>query len=453
MPFAVAVLTVLTALAQSAHAAEYSLQPSVSAIGTYTDNVELSPTNEIDMTGYTLRPRLLFKRDDQISQLSVDVSAYFRRFSEARYDTDDQNGSLSYLRRFERGTITASASTRHESTRTLENQDTDAGSRENEATRANANTLTLGGSYSLTERNAVQGTLAATERDYDSESSNVRGYKYYSANGLWQYTINERLLLQAQASYSRYIPEDLKDEVFTQELFDKAQFYGISGPALLGRQRACINDSTDTVPFPNFIDDSDSAPCFEPATFETEQNTFTTKLGFIYAITEKLTLDVLYGTSETGSERDQFTFQHGGTTLNRDKTDSEAYDVSLDYVSDRWSSSLLAARDDEATSDGLVKITDRVEWHNNWEASEHSTLSADLIWFDRKNSTESALLDRTDEESIIARIEYSHRFLENWTGRARYQHRAAKAVSGNDAERNEILLSLTWQPTKSVWSR
>jgi len=449
---AVVVLQLAGLWVSTAKAAEYSLQPSVSAFGTYDDNVRLTADNELKMTGYGITPRFVLKRDDQQSALSLDVSAPFRRYHIGAYDTDNQTGVISYLRRFERGSISINASTRHESSRTLENQDTDVGSREQRATRADAHALSISGNYSLTERDTVQGSLSFSERDYESQS--LQGYEYYSANGLWQRTLNERLLLQAQASYSRYIPAKVASVAFSQALFDTAAIWNVTGAALLQRQVACAQGIIDTVPFPNFQFQLQTAPCFEPASLETEQNTVTAQLGLVYAFTEKLKLDMLVGASQTGSKRDTITFERAGTVLDRDKTNAASYDASITYADERWDSSLSAKRNNEATSDGFLELTERIEWRNSWKADERSTLTGDLIWFDRQKDADNAFANTNGKQYWIARLGYSQNLSEHWTANAVYQHRLENPDNGrSNAHRNQVTFTLTWIPTRKIWSR
>lgn len=435
-------------------AAEYSLQPSLSLNGTYNDNVQLAAQNGDETSGYTLTPQLVFKRDDLRSLLSINASAPFRRFSLGRYDTDDQTASLSYLRRFERGTLSVTGSERRESSRTFEDQDTDVGFSQTEASRAYAESISFSGSYSLTSQDTLQGSLSGQQRRYDSNKQ--RSYDYLSANGLWQHTFSERLTLQTQAGYSKYLPDDLISVDYTDAVFTAAANQGVTGAALQGQLQACAGGLIN-VSFPSFTNPLETAPCFEAATYNTEQGSVNLKLGLIYAFTEKLTLDVLVGGTETGSKRDSFSVAKQGKFLNRDKTHSSAYEASLSYRGERLSSSLHGSRKNEATTSGSLQIADRIEWKNSWKAYTHDTLELDLIWFQRKEDAQNNVNSNAssiDNQHYIARIQYSHRLSHDWSTRFRYQYRSKVFDNSSDnAERSDVMMSLSWSPTRWQWSR
>ena len=438
-------------------AAEYELAPFISSSANYNDNVSFGLEGE-EVSGHILTTGVNLSYDDQISVLRLETQADFDRFNATRFDTDDQSAALSYRRQFEKGSVSAQAQTMHTSARTLEDQDTDVGSRETAATRADANSLTLSGFYRLNEKNTLQGSLSGSLRDY--QSNNLQGYAYYSANGLWQHTLSSRLQLQTRASYARYTPDESLGLDFTDQLLDLAASENVTGNDLDGRLQSCLDAvgfipiSLITVGIPNNNLGNPRAPCFDIETYQTEQNTVSLQLGFVYVINEMFSLDMLAGRSETGSERDSISVAQRGKYINRGKDNTNSYDATLTYSGERLTSAFKASQGEQATSDGTLRLTTRVDWNTNWQLSYLSSLKFDLGWFERRYDSNIEVAQRANETNMLARIGFHQRFTETWQGNIDYVYRVRSFnYESSNPQRNAITMTIRWSPTPTFWSR
>ena len=439
-------------------AAEYQLKPTISSVASYNDNLTMNPTNEEALNGLELLTVVDFSYDDQISTVRLSTSANFDRFDKTRFDTDDQSASLFYQRLFEKGSMSVEAKTNHTSARTLEDLDTDIGSRETEATRADANNFTLSGLYYLTEKNLLRGSLSGSLRDYQSD--NLASYAYYSANGLWQHSMNARLRLQMQASYSRYLPDDTLGLDFTEELLELAASKNVTGPDLDSRLESCL-DAVGFIPIPlitvgipNNNLGNPRAPCFDIESFTTQQNTVSLQLGFVYLIKEALSLNILAGRTETGSERDNISVEQRGRYVQPRKDHTASYEASLSYTGERLTSSISASQNEQATSDGVLNLTTRVSWRNDWNLSALSSLNLNFIWTNRAYDAELERVQFSDRENIYALAGYKYLFSHAWSGKLQYEYRTElKSSQRPQTERNRVMLTLAWSPMPKTWSR
>lgn len=443
--------------APTTQAAEYELAPFISSSAYFNDNVSLGFEGQ-EISGHILTTGFNFSYDDQISLLRLETQANFDRFNQTRFDTDDQSAAISYQRQFEKGSVSAAAQTMHTSARTLEDQDTDVGSRESAATRADATSLTLSGFYRPNEKNTLQGSLSGSFRDY--QSNNLQSYAYYSANGLWQHTLTARLQVQTRASYARYTPDESLGLDFTDELLNLAASQNVTGNNLDGRLQSCLDAvgfipiSLITVGIPNNSLGNPRAPCFDIETYKTEQNTVSLQFGFVYLINEKFSLDMLAGRSQTGSERDSISIDQRGKYTARGKDNANSYNATLTYSGERLTSAFNASQGEQATSNGSLSSTTRVDWNTNWQLSSLSSLKFDLGWFERRYDSTIEVTQRANETNMLARIALRHTFTRHWKGSVEYVYRARSF--GNDSsnpERNAIRLAVRWTPQPKTWSR
>ena len=288
----------------------------------------------------------------------------------------------------------------------------------------------------------------------------MQGYAYYSANGLWQHSMNSRLRLQTQASYSRYLPDDTLGLDFTEELLELAASQNVTGPDLDGRLESCL-DAVGFIPIP-FITvgipnnnlGNPRAPCFDIESFKTQQNTVSLQLGFVYLINEALSLNILAGRTETGSERDSISVEQRGRYIQRRKDRTASYEASLSYTGERLTSSLSASQNEQATSDGVLNLTTRVSWRNDWNLSALSSLNLNFIWNNRAYDAELERIRFADRENIYVLAGYKYLFSQEWSGRLQYEYRTElKSPQRPQTERNRVMLTLAWSPMPKTWSR
>lgn len=454
----VTLVAYVTTFTSSLFASKYEFQPGVSIRGVYDDNVSTDFIDKQELSGYRLIPRFNFSIDNQRSVFRVSGDASFDRFNQSQFDTDDQTAAITYSRNYEKGSFTVNGRSEHTSTRSLENDTLNDGSREREASRADANTLSLSATYRPSEATTLQGSLSAQLREYDSD--NVRDYQYFSASGLWQRVLNARTRMQTQLSYSLFAPKDFTSIDFTDELFQAAANQSVTGVDLAGRLQTCVNQINPgliptnqlAIGFPNNTNPIEVARCFDFKAFKTRQGTAALRLGFVRQLSEKWLLDVLAGISETGSKRDAFAVAQNGKFISRSKNHTSSYDISLSRKGERLTSTFSGSRNTVATSNGSLRLTTRLEVENDWKLSEKDSLSADITWF--KREAESDLSTDEEQENFIISTSYNKRFTREWSSTIRYQYRQRSTDSQtSDAERSVISINLSWAPTPQRWSR
>ena len=460
-------LLLQSVITTKAMGSEYQLSPFVYSATSYNDNVSLAPANNEEViNGHELTTGADLSYDDQLTTVKLRATASFDRFDATRFDTDDQSATLTYQRRFERGSISANGNIAHTSANALEDQDTDIGSRETEATRADASSLSLSAQYNPSENVTFQGSLSSSLRSY--ESNNLQGYEYYSASGLWQYVLTERFRLQTQASYARYLPDKNTGLDYTQELLDLADDFNITGVDLDGRLEECLAALPTNFEFifPNLDTPKtpeNSAFCFDRPgpVFETEQNTATLQMGFVYLINEKLSLNVLAGRSETGTTRDSFSVAQRGQFIARSKDRTASYNGTLTYTGETFTSSFDASQREAASSNGTLSLNRRAEWRNTWDISALSKLNFNLVWFEQRFNTGSGsrqnniqTVQNNEPQNTLASVEYRHKLTSDWQAIAQYSYRLRSySTQLADSDRNRVSLTITWRPSAKIWSR
>ena len=459
----IAILSLLFALGIAnpslTFSAEYTLQPSIQLIGTYNDNVSFSATSDDndplkennDISGATYRSAIDFNRNTRRTNFNLSGNVSFNRFNLTQFDSDDQNLSVNYNIQFEKGSLFGSTSWRKETTRTFEDTNTGDGSVERIAARAQATQLSVGGNYSINERQSLQGSFFALRQDYATQ--NLVDYSYFSASGLWQFILNERYRLQSRGTYSRYLPQSRSDITFLQSFFDAVENEGLSQEAI----EAEINECREIGFFfiPNQTNPTSQGPCFSIGNnFHTIQNTAQLELGLVVNFNEKTSFDVLIGRNETGTRSDGSPAPI--TPPSRSKRRSISYEASLNHQQEKLNLSLNGTRKDETTARGGLQLTQRVNANSRWNFSKYNYASAGITWFKRKANLSDTFFS-SDQEDYISRLNYHHRLSQDWSATLTYRYRQQKrAINSTSTEstnryRNEVLISLNWRPNSSQW--
>lgn len=148
------------------HAAEWVAEPSVSLRSEYDDNIRLTAFDHDSVWGAILDPRLTLSRRTELWDLNATG-----RLRAAWYDDDGLNTVDNFLdiaaaRRFERGSLEASAGLINDTTLQNEYLDIDTGLVINQIDRSQRK-LRLAGEYMLTETTWVEASVDYSRVKYD----------------------------------------------------------------------------------------------------------------------------------------------------------------------------------------------------------------------------------------------------------------------------------------------
>lgn len=187
-------------LGTAAKADQYSIEYGVEAGYEYSDNVRLTPENEIDISGGQLTIPATFATEDERLKTSLDGELKFSRYDVDEYDSDDQflRGDMEY--QFERSELSGYAGYRRDSTRTSEFLDT--GVVGLDAVRREVVTAGGSGSHFFTERNGVSAGIDYRDVQFDSEF--YQDFDFVSGYVGWVNQWSERTRLRLQGYASQY---------------------------------------------------------------------------------------------------------------------------------------------------------------------------------------------------------------------------------------------------------
>ena len=454
----------------TSQAAEYRLQPSISLMTETDDNVRLS-ANDIDIYSLQGESAILnadFSRSQTNRSLSINNRFASRKYDLNRYNSEDFSTTLNYQRGFERSSYSLNLSASDESIRSLDNQPGNDGATVQRANKAQSYSLSLTGQYQLTEQHRLQNQFSAQQRHYDNEERS--NYNYFSNNFLWVNAINPQLSMQVNLSLSSFRPEKTNgiEYAFIETAIED---YGLSNATIISRMEDCFdrlnpldpyNPDTALVlpaPIPNF--DSTEINCFNAKSFSLAQDTINLQVGLQYQWTENLRLDLLIGSSHSETERDVFslnailvTGELTGNFVQETEQKNLSYNVDVNYQhSAVVSSSLKASQSQEQTAYGSSVDTRRITLSNAWRINQLNTLKFSLFQRERSQSltnTDRELYNRNYTQLHITHVKY-------WPNNIRSDFRYFHSISDNGAQqngkRNRWILSLTWQPEATIWSK
>jgi len=155
------------AVAPTLHAAEWVAEPSVTLRGEYNDNFRLTTVEHDDVWGTILDPRLRLSRRSELWDLNATGRVRAAWYSgEDGLDTVDNFLDVAAKRRFERGSLDASAGIANDTTLQNEYLDVDTGLVVNQIDRSQRRAR-LAGQYMLTEATWVEASVDYSQVEYD----------------------------------------------------------------------------------------------------------------------------------------------------------------------------------------------------------------------------------------------------------------------------------------------
>jgi hypothetical protein len=379
----------------SAQSAEKTVKAGASLNYKYDDNIRVSPTNQITLSGLMLdgyvdaayaTPRfeaavhlkLGIERYDNISLDSDDSSLEEPKTSDFDNESVDLNSEISYD--WERHTLSLYGRYWRDSTLNTQFLDTGLGGfRQIEgASRSTTSTARTGWQWQITDRQLLDSSLQWQTVDY--ESALYVGYDYLSANSNWSYVLNERLRLQLQPYFSRF-----------------------------------ENDANVAV----------------------KSDTFGLQVGGIWSITEKWQLNALVGSSLVSSE-----YSGGGFSIFNPETgqiefveledqDSTSFtgDVTLGFDEEYYGFSVNVSSAISPSGDGILRQNSEARLRYYWKPRERLRLDFDAR-FGSRDTTGDRVDDKRDYAEAGVRVGFQ--FAKDWWVSARYRYRE------QDYERNNL---------------
>ncbi len=390
-PLALAVGGLAAALTTVANANEYSFEYAVEGGYETNDNVRMTQDDELDISGARVTlPATLATRSERLTA-TLDGELMFSRFDEDAYDSDDQDlqGRANYL--LERGEVEGYAGYKRDTTRTGEFDDTGV-----VGLKANRReTASFGGSgdYLITTRNGVTGGLGYRSIDYDSVLLN--DYSFLNANGGWLHQWSERSRLRLEAYWSRY-----------------------------------ENDSNTG----SGAEESDSIGAW---------------LGYDVDLSEQIKGSLSAGWANVESK------YPAGSGLDDEEFDSFLLQGDLTYIQERsrWKVTVKSEPSGSGAGNVVEHYMGSLDYQFKW--TERSKIKAFAVAGRRES-----FRDDNDASRDYARLRLfiDYRFAESWYVAGTYQYsyqdqNVGQPLQGGSADSNAFYLSITYQPTKSVWSR
>lgn len=155
------------AVAPTLHAAEWVAEPSVTLRGEYDDNIRLTTLDHDDVWGTILDPSLKLSRRTELWDLNATGRVRAAWYSgDEDLDTVDNFLDLAAERRFERGSLEASAGLANDTTLQNEYLDIDTGLVINQIDRSRRSAR-LAGQYMFTEATWVEASVDYSQVEYD----------------------------------------------------------------------------------------------------------------------------------------------------------------------------------------------------------------------------------------------------------------------------------------------
>lgn len=155
------------AVAPTLHAAEWVAEPSVTLRGEYDDNIRLTSLDHDDVWGTIVDPSLILSRRTELWDLNATGRVRAAWYSgDEDLDTVDNFLDLAAERRFERGSLEASAGLANDTTLQNEYLDIDTGLVINQIDRSRRSAR-LAGQYMFTEATWVEASVDYSQVEYD----------------------------------------------------------------------------------------------------------------------------------------------------------------------------------------------------------------------------------------------------------------------------------------------
>lgn len=428
----------------SVNAAEYRLESNYSLQGIYDDNFrfvdDTSNLRDDDLSGAKLDANWQASRITQRGTTGLSLSVIQGAYSDEAFNRTNGNAGFNARRQFERGSISINANGQLRTVREAQIEDFN-GDQFNilDDSRSESQSASIVGSWLATQRDTLQLTISGQHQRF--ESNRFRGSEFGSASVLYQGAVSEKLSLQLEASYSL-----LQSDTSAQTVLNPAL-------ASLGLGGFC--------PFSTPLDTTSEAfsvDCFKLREGDNEQSTATLRAGIVYQWNERLSLNVLFGPSETTTDS-SITFSNFDDApfgdpvdpiiLDGSKSDRLSANATVTYDGEQSELTITANSSENTDSNGSLRETQRFGIEYDRSISSLWRGGVDLSWLNTEaiDGNDTTFLDRTNWR---ARLFSSYRLSQYWSvsGSILAQWRDGDEV--DRANRNVYSLSVAWRP--DAWS-
>lgn len=433
----------LVALSVQSAAKEYSVATVLRAGGEYDDNVRLAE-DEIDIAGVVVSPEINFGVRTERLDIALNTALDFARFDRSKYNSDDQDIALTSAYAFEYNVFKAAAQLKRDSTRTSEQLD--SGEIGGQATRREAENLTLALEHLLTEKQSLELSANYSSVNY-AKVDNVLGllsdYDYTGLNLAYSIALSDRMRFITQVVANR----------FESDTFRVVQF---------GQRESGTVCNTD---FLVFINGSVGCPPFVAT--EIESDTYGMNVGVEHILTEKLLFSIAVGANYVASSfgsrpAENFSEQSELDLLTglEDEDDTSFFlSSTLRYTGERTTLNLNLNASTNPSSNGYLLLSNQLFFDVDYRLSERSNVFAKLDLIDSGSLGDAVdatgrSLDSNDRTYGSASAGASYRLTEAWYVEASYRYRAQDRVFFDDiAKSNAVFLKIAYKPHKNTWSR
>ena len=434
-------------------ASEYSLGKSVNLRSNFTDNSGLSTTKKDERYGTTGALSLDLSRITEISRFSGALLLEVNSYNIKSYSTFDQRGNFDYTRANERGSWGFGGVYDSDSISSYEDTEQNFGIDSQIDTRVISQSLSANWNRQLNEKNLLAVNASLIDVDYESVS---RGdYRYGQSNFLWQYFLTDRIRFQTNVTYSVFDPDNRLSFGVSPLFIDEIKAFNL--PA--SEEEALIKNAT--IGFCQGIVIGAPWPCAEIFEADDRRGTLNLKLGIYYALTERLTLDFLYGESSVRSKLGKTYINlpsqsgDGGPRIENEvkDDDSEVYEASLRYSGERLLSTLSASRNESVNSDSRLSLNTKIALDAQFRLNSYHAVSSSIEWYRQENSGFSDA-EFYDRDIASAKLSYKFEIFTDWSLISVYRLKyLSLARQTSHSLGNEIIFSIRWHPNKVSWSR
>ena len=434
-------------------ASEYSLGKSVNLRSNFTDNSGLSTTKKDERYGTTGALSLDLSRITEISRFSGALLLEVNSYNIKSYSTFDQRGNFDYTRANERGSWGFGGVYDSDSISSYEDTEQNFGIDSQIDTRVISQSLSANWNRQLNEKNLLAVNASFTDVDYESVS---RGdYRYGQSNFLWQYFLTDRIRFQTNVTYSVFDPDNILGLGVSPLFIDKIKVSNLSAS-----QEEELNEEPTLRNCQEFFIFTPWL-CAEIFEADDRRATLNLKLGIYYALTERLTLDFLYGESSVRSKLEKTYINlpsqsgDGGPRIENEvkDDDSEVYEASLRYSGERLLSTLSASRNESVNSDSRLSLNTKIALDAQFRLNSYHAVSSSIEWYRQENSGFSDA-EFYDRDIASAKLSYTFDIFTDWSLISVYRLKyLSLARQTSHSLGNEIVFSIRWHPNKVSWSR
>jgi hypothetical protein len=410
-------LTLLAGVWLPLHAAQWSVEPTVSARSGYNDNIRLTTADHDSVWEADITPAVKFGVSKENQGLFGNADVSIRRF----YGGSDANSSSLLDRE-------------------------DYHFKVNSYTRTERNDF--GGNINFTRDSTLDSELTQTGQVIPNRATRMSTV----LNPSWTRLINEKTRMELEYQFNRV---EYSDEVGQSNLVNY-DFNTISASLLY--QFTPLTQGTLSTSFNRYLPETNL-----------NSDTYTIQVGLTRQHSETLSTSWLAGWRETKSDTlvSSFTCPFGGTyplcnfgivqtETNEDKVknNGSVYAASITKTLEKGSLSASLSRIATPSGEGQLLDTTRVALTGEHRFTETLRSNLTVEYYKRDtivNSSGRPEFDNRNFFRIQPRVTWQ--WQREWLLSGEYQYAASDNTNGDTATRNAVYLTLTYRPTKIFTSR